>query len=149
MRPRSKLTRLITCGTILGQSIILAAGVLEWQARAIVDTRGKPDTRCELIAEASSQRISLVLRVGKVAAGLTQRSANVVAEEQSSRDRIPDIPHHVGVADKAGKLSEPNQSELPFRAIDDRLVEGNWIADTCIQQLVIVRVVPHIPSVEV
>lgn len=93
-----------------------------------------------LTAQPTAHGVALVLRGGKVSGG--RRSA-VAMEKEAAGHREPYIAHRIRVTQEAGEALPLGQFELCFRAVNDRLPEGDGEADAGVIDLVVVGGVRH------
>ena len=147
--PARKINAADYLRAVLCQRLLLCALKIEWQPAAILHAACDPKSRFDLVRPAREQRIALVLRVGKVSRELRQRRLSIVADEQSARDRIPRIAHHVGVAGETGDLMPSRYRDLSFRAVDDRLAKRDGKADRRVVDLIVVGIISHVAQVVV
>ncbi len=131
---------------ILGQRLLVGAIKIKGQATAIFGAGGNPHTRSELIANAGTGGVALILRVGKVSGELGSCVDRVGTGEQTSGYRKPGIAYDIGIAEKAGEALPVREFELAFSAIEDGFAESDGEADAGVEDLVIVGVVVDVAT---
>src|SRR5262249_20838658 len=83
---------------ILLEHGIRVAVKLERKAGVIFDSETQPQAGRHLIKNAPTKTMALVLRSGQVRSKLRDGVGSIVAQEQSTGDREPDVADHLGIA---------------------------------------------------
>ena len=117
------------------------------QPCVVLNATGDPHTREQLVAQASANRIALILRIGKMAGELSGCGRCIVPEKKAASHREPRIADRIRVADKTRELSPVRQFELAISSINSGAAECDRKADGRVGNLVVIRIVVNQPAI--
>ncbi len=133
-------------GTVLGQCLRGIAVEFDRQPAAVGSSNRRPRAFRQLIRDAATQRVALILR-NRERLRRRQRRAGFVAQEESASNGEVSRAMHIRVTDEPGPRVRPRDVQLDFRSTDLRSIESDWKAHPGVQQQIVVREVVHAPPV--
>lgn len=112
-------------GAVLSESVRRVALKFEGKTGIELNAEGQPEARLDLIAEAAAHGVALVLGDREMAGGLAGGAGSIVAQEESTGDRVPSIAEHIGIAGEPGETMPIGDIKFPLESIDDGLTESD------------------------
>jgi hypothetical protein len=110
--------------SVLGDGVRDCAVKLRRESGTVLASERNPHAIDQLIADASVQRVTLVLRIPEAAVGVGQGVGSITAQEEASGNGKVDAADLVGVADESRETVYRREIELGFGSIDVGLAKA-------------------------